>query len=120
MNREPAIIVPSRYRQPSPTSRKQPSPNPRRASISPGRRLSGVLKFSPAVVDSSAKKKMVAGMSKVSDALVGSATKTARKSWDEQNIEAETKEKGSGGGAASKNKVDSQAILRTQVNKTAM
>ncbi|XP_027333031.1 uncharacterized protein LOC113847901 [Abrus precatorius] len=113
--REPAIIVPSRYRQPSPTGRKQPSPNPRRASLSPGRRLSGGLKVSPVVLDSAGKKKMatmVAGISKVSDALVGSA-KSARKNWDEQPPltpgEAEPKEKG-----ASKNKVDPQAILRTQ------
>ncbi|RDX60587.1 tRNA (guanine(37)-N1)-methyltransferase 2, partial [Mucuna pruriens] len=114
VSREPAIVVPSRYRQPSPTGRKQPSPSPRRASLSPGRRLSGGLKVSPVVVDSSGKKKMatiVAGISKVSDALVGS--KSARKNWDEQPpatpVEAEPKEKG-----ASKSKVDAQAILRTQ------
>lgn len=111
VSREAAIIVPSRYRQPSPTARKQPSPNPRRASISPGRRLSGGLKFSPVVVDSSAKKKMVAGISRVSDALVGS-TKTTRKNWDELNVEGESKEKGT----ASRNRVDSQSILRTQVD----
>ena len=122
--REPAIVVPSRYRNPSPTGRKQPSPNPRRASLSPGRRLSGVLKFSPAVADSSGKKKMAtvaAGISKVSEALVGSAKGSGgRKSWDEQPgvaaattpiVEVEQpKEKG-----VSKNKVDPQAILRTQV-----
>ncbi|KAK7330193.1 hypothetical protein VNO77_24380 [Canavalia gladiata] len=115
VSREPAIIVPSRYRQPSPTGRKQPSPSPRRTSLSPGRRLSGGLKVSPVVVDSASKKKMatlVAGFSKVSDALVGSA-KSARKNWDEQPpatpVEAEHKEKG-----ASKIKVDPQAILRTQ------
>ncbi|KAK7265015.1 hypothetical protein RJT34_32631 [Clitoria ternatea] len=115
VSREPSIIVPSRYRQPSPTGRKQPSPSPRRASLSPGRRLSGGLKVSPVVVDSASKKKMatmVAGISKVSDALVGSA-KSARKNWDEQSpltpVEAEHREKGS-----SKNRVDQQAILRTQ------
>ncbi|XP_014506054.1 uncharacterized protein LOC106765820 [Vigna radiata var. radiata] len=114
VSREPAIIVPSRYRQASPNGRKQPSPSPRRASLSPGRRLSGGLKVSPVVVDSAAKKKMatiVAGISKVSDALVGS--KSARKNWDEQPpatpVETEHKEKG-----GSKNKVDAQAILRTQ------
>ncbi|XP_027917331.1 uncharacterized protein LOC114176481 [Vigna unguiculata] len=114
VSREPAIIVPSRYRQASPNGRKQPSPSPRRASLSPGRRLSGGLKVSPVVVDSAAKKKMatiVAGISKVSDALVGS--KSARKNWDEQPpatpVESEHKEKG-----GSKNKIDAQAILRTQ------
>ncbi|KAE9609683.1 hypothetical protein Lal_00006183 [Lupinus albus] len=105
--REASIIVPSRYRNPSPTGRKQPSPNPRRASISPMRRLSGGLK----VADSASKKKMAtvaAGISKVSEALVGS-----RKNWDEQLAETgaqvEPKDKG-----VSKNKIDSQAILRTQ------
>ncbi|XWS26904.1 hypothetical protein CRYUN_Cryun26dG0070100 [Craigia yunnanensis] len=109
--REPAIIVPSRYRQPSPNGRKQASPSARRASLSPGRRLSGGLKVSPAVGDS--KKKMatiVAGISKVSEALVGSA-KSIRKNWEEQ-IEkgsGEQKEK-----ASVKTKPDLQAILRTQ------
>jgi len=111
VSREAAIIVPSRYRQPSPTARKQPSPNPRRASISPGRRLSGGIKFSPAVGDSTAKKKMVAGISKISDMLAGSA-KSTRKNWDEQNVEGEPKEKI----VASKVRVDSQSMLRTQVN----
>jgi len=79
--------------------------------------LSGGLKVSPVVVDSAAKKKMatiVAGISKVSDALVGS--KSARKNWDEQPpatpVEPEHKEK-----SGSKCKVDAQAILRTQVNE---
>ncbi|KAL4281193.1 hypothetical protein GQ457_03G046130 [Hibiscus cannabinus] len=109
--REPAIIVPSRYRQPSPNGRKQASPSARRASLSPGRRLSGAFKVSPAVGDS--KKKMatiVAGISKVSEALVGSA-KSSRKGWDEQP------EKGSGEHkekASVKSKPDLQAILRTQ------
>ncbi|KAF9662488.1 hypothetical protein SADUNF_Sadunf18G0058300 [Salix dunnii] len=111
--REPAIIVPSRYRQPSPSGRKQPSPNARRASLSPGRRLSGV-KLSPAVSDSAGKKKIaniVAGISKVSEALVGSA-KSSRKSWDEIPAavgSGEMKEKGE-----AKKKSDLQAILRTQ------
>ncbi|KAJ6355595.1 hypothetical protein OIU77_006060 [Salix suchowensis] len=101
------------YRQPSPSGRKQPSPNARRASISPGRRLSGV-KLSPAVSDSAGKKKIaniVAGISKVSEALVGSA-KSSRKSWDEIPTavgSGEMKEKGE-----SKKKPDLQAILRTQ------
>lgn len=119
-SKEPAIIVPSRYRQPSPSGRRQASPNSRRASISPGRRLSGGLKFSPAVggaTDSASKKKMatiVAGISKVSEALVGSA-KSGRKSWDEPTpatvtVSGEPKEK-----SLSKVKPDVQAILRTQV-----
>ncbi|GMI92763.1 CORTICAL MICROTUBULE DISORDERING3 [Hibiscus trionum] len=109
--REPAIIVPSRYRQPSPNGRKQASPCARRASLSPGRRLSGAFKVSPAVGDS--KKKMatiVAGISKVSEALVGSA-RSSRKGRDEQP------EKGSGEHnekASVKSKPDLQAILRTQ------
>ncbi|XAR66971.1 hypothetical protein NMG60_11013372 [Bertholletia excelsa] len=119
-SREPAIIVPSRYRQPSPNGRKQASPNARRMSLSPGRRLSGGVKVSPIVgaADSVSKKKMAniaAGISKVSEALVGSA-KSNRKNWDETPAAAastvasvEQKEKGS-----SKNKPDLQAILRTQ------
>ncbi|KAI3443355.1 hypothetical protein Pfo_000020 [Paulownia fortunei] len=116
-SREPSIIVPSRYRQPSPTAgRRQASPVvARRMSLSPGRRLSGGLKVSPAV-DSSGKKKManiVAGISKVSEALVGSG-KPSRKSWDDGSA--------SGGGGSSehkekqgtKNRPDLQAILRTQ------
>ncbi|XP_010527195.1 PREDICTED: uncharacterized protein LOC104804579 [Tarenaya hassleriana] len=123
--REPAIVVPSRYRQPSPTGRKlHPSPSGRRTSVSPGRRLSGIFKVSPMVGDSSGKKKMaaiVAGISKVSEALVGSSAKGSnRKSWDESgtgmnavsadgSAQKEQKEKGS-----AKNKPDLQAILRTQ------
>ncbi|XP_031256816.1 uncharacterized protein LOC116114807 [Pistacia vera] len=107
--REPAIIVPSRYRQPSPNARKQASPNPRRASLSPGRRLSGV-KFSPVVADSGGKKKMatiVAGISKLSE------VKNGRKSWDESPLvpgSGEQKEKA----AVKNNKPDLQSILRTQ------
>ncbi|BBH08388.1 Plant protein of unknown function D [Prunus dulcis] len=104
VSKEPAIIVPSRYRQPSPTGRRQPSPNPRRASLSPGRRLSGGVK------DSATRKKMatiVAGISKVSEALVGSG-KSNRKGWDESPA-VEQREK-----SVSKNKPDFQAILRTQ------
>lgn len=118
-SREPAIVVPSRYRQPSPNGRKQASPNSRRASLSPGRRLSGGVKLSPMVAggaaDSTSKKKMatiVAGISRVSEALVA-ASKPIRKSWDELPAGAapvEQKEKG-----ASKHKPDLQSILRTQV-----
>ncbi|KAL0308237.1 UNVERIFIED_CONTAM: hypothetical protein Sradi_5766000 [Sesamum radiatum] len=115
--KEPAIIVPSRYRQPSPTAgRRQASPVvARRMSLSPGRRLSGGLKVSPAI-DSSGKKKLAniaAGISKVSEALVGSG-KPSRKSWDDGSA--------SGGGGSSehkeksgtKNRPDFEAILRTQ------
>ncbi|KAL5572709.1 hypothetical protein UlMin_022306 [Ulmus minor] len=116
VSKEPAIVVPSRYRQPSPTGRRQASPA-RRASLSPGRRMSGV-KVSPMVsgtTDSSSKKKManiVAGISKISEAIAGSA-KTNRKSWDEPPAvpsHGEQKEK-----SVSKNKPNLQAILRTQV-----
>ncbi|KAL6226512.1 hypothetical protein ACLB2K_000474 [Fragaria x ananassa] len=104
--KEPSIIVPSRYRQPSPIGgRRQASPNPRRASISPGRRLSvGGAK------DSAARKKMasiVAGISKISDTISGSG-KNNRKGWDESPA-VEQKEK-----PVSKNKPDVQSILRTQ------
>ncbi|GAB4828348.1 hypothetical protein Ancab_035345 [Ancistrocladus abbreviatus] len=119
--KEPAIVVPSRYRQPSPNARRQASPSSRRLSISPARRLSGGVKVSPLVgsgVDVASKKKManiVAGISKVSEAIVGSG-KVGRKSWDETPggvvglvADGEQKEKG-----GSKNKLDRQAILRTQ------
>ncbi|KAL1553231.1 hypothetical protein AAHA92_13931 [Salvia divinorum] len=116
-SREPAIIVPSRYRQPSPTAgRRQASPIvARRMSLSPARRLSGGLRASPAV-DSSGRKKMAniaAGISKVSEALVGNGRPPSRKSWDDGPA--------SGGGSSehkektlAKNKIDLQAILRTQ------
>ncbi|CAL5339351.1 unnamed protein product [Camellia sinensis] len=116
-SREPAIVVPSKYRQASPNGRKQASPNPRRMSISPGRRLSGGIRVSPVVgaVDSASKKKMatiVAGIAKVSEAIVGSA-KANKKSWDDssavEEASGEQKQKSS-----MKNKPDLQAILRTQ------
>ncbi|KAI7730484.1 hypothetical protein M8C21_019564, partial [Ambrosia artemisiifolia] len=116
--REPAIIVPSRYRQPSPNARRHASPSSRRMSMSPGRRLSGGVKVSPAT-DSGNKKKMAtlaAEISKVSEALVASSTKSvgssskmSRKNWDETPGASETKEK-----SASKSKPDLQAILKTQ------
>ncbi|XP_010931415.1 uncharacterized protein [Elaeis guineensis] len=115
--REPSIIVPSRYRQPSPVARKAAgSPMGRRSSMSPGRRLSSGLKASPAVGEGGGGKKkvgiMVAGISKVSDALMGSV-KSVRKSWDDSAVNtlvsSELKEKG-----GSKSKVDKGAILRTQ------
>lgn len=112
-SREPAIVVPSRYRQPSPTTggRRAASPSSRRMSLSPARRLS--------CGGSSVNKKkvatIVAGISipKVSDAIVGaSALKSGgRKSWDETPEKGEVKEK-SGGGL--KSKPDLQAIVRTQ------
>ncbi|OIT01623.1 PREDICTED: uncharacterized protein LOC109226530 [Nicotiana attenuata] len=114
--KEAAIIVPSRYRQPSPTAtRRQGSPLvARRMSLSPGRRLSGGVKVSPAV-DSSGKKKLAAiaaGISKVSEAIVGSG-KSSRKNWDEGTASSgdsfEQTEK-----VFSKKKPDIQAILRTQ------
>ncbi|KAF8088928.1 hypothetical protein N665_0526s0001, partial [Sinapis alba] len=119
--REAAIVVPSRYRQPSPNGRKvNPSPSGRRLTISPGRRLSSGLKMSPMVGDSSGKKKMAAiaaGISKVSEALVGSSAKNFnRKNWDEPdgNVQSEQKEKTS----VKKKKTDLQGILRTQAAMT--
>ncbi|KAJ4977652.1 hypothetical protein NE237_008432 [Protea cynaroides] len=118
-SREPAIFVPSRYRQPSPTGRKQASPSARRTSVSPGRRLSGGLKVSPviaATADSASKKKMatiVAGISKVSEALVGSS-KTMRKSWDEPPAAAPAAEQ-KARATSRYNKPDLQTIMRTQV-----
>ncbi|XP_010278910.1 PREDICTED: uncharacterized protein LOC104612944 [Nelumbo nucifera] len=119
-SREPAIIVPSRYRQPSPTARRQASPSARRASLSPGRRLSGGLKVSPviaAAADSASKKKMatiVAGISKVSDALVGS-TKATRKNWTETELSDVASTEDQKDKVVSKQKTDPQAILRAQV-----
>ncbi|CAA6654557.1 unnamed protein product [Spirodela intermedia] len=112
--REPAIVVPSRYRHPSPAGgRKAASPMGRRNSMSPGRRLSGVLKLSPMAGEGGNKKKMsaiAAGISKASDALMVSM-RSSRKSWDDTSSNAsETKEK-----TGSKNAVDKQAILRTQI-----
>ncbi|VFQ67604.1 unnamed protein product [Cuscuta campestris] len=107
-SREAAIIVPSRYRQPSPTTgRRQASPVvSRRMSLSPGRRLSGGLK------DPSGKKKITAiaaGISKVSEAIVGS-TKSTRKSWDDGPAVSG----GSSDHKSTRIKPDLQAILRTQ------
>jgi hypothetical protein len=73
------------------------------------------VKLSPAVLNSAGKKKIaniVAGISKVSEALVGSA-KSSRKNWDEIPAavgSGEMKEKGE-----AKKKPDLQAILQTQV-----
>ncbi|XP_076884668.1 uncharacterized protein LOC143533927 [Bidens hawaiensis] len=123
--KEPAIIVPSRYRQPSPNARRHASPSSRRMSMSPGRRLSGGVKVSPAT-DVGNKKKMAtlaADISKVSEALVGSSikstgssakstgssSKTSRKNWDEAHGASEHKEKSIG-----KSKPDFDAILKTQ------
>ncbi|URE17712.1 hypothetical protein MUK42_12512 [Musa troglodytarum] len=114
--REPAIIVPSRYRQPSPVRKAAASPMGRRGSMSPARRPSGGLKVSsPAAGEVGGKKKVglvVAGISRASDALA-SSVKSIRKSWDDPSASAvgsESKEKG-----GSKSKVDRESILRTQV-----
>ncbi|THU72235.1 hypothetical protein C4D60_Mb04t09940 [Musa balbisiana] len=115
--REPAIIVPSRYRQPSPVGRKAAaSPMGRRGSMSPARRLSGGLKVaSPATADGGGKKKIglvVAGISRGSDSLVASV-KSIRKSWDDSSpssvVASESKEK-----EGSKSKLDKESFLRTQ------
>lgn len=125
-SKEPAIIVPSRYRQPSPTAgRRQASPVvARRMSLSPARRLSGGLRASPAV-DSSGRKKMAniaAGISKVSEALVGTGRPPSRKNWDDGSASggsssgsSEYKVKTKDLNTKSKNKIDLEAIMRTQV-----
>ncbi|XP_006663166.2 treacle protein-like [Oryza brachyantha] len=102
--REPAIVVPSRYRQPSPVGGRKgaasPAPGGRRASLSPSsRRLSG---------EGSSKKK-VAGISKMTDLTNGSAVKPGRKSWDNTSTAA-----AAGSVMKSKVKVDKDTILRTQ------
>uniref|UniRef100_A0A7N0TBG4 Uncharacterized protein n=1 Tax=Kalanchoe fedtschenkoi TaxID=63787 RepID=A0A7N0TBG4_KALFE len=117
-SKEPAIVVPSRYRQPSPNGRRLASPAGRRTSLSPGRRLSTGMKASPCIAggaDSGGRKKMatiVAEISRVSEALVGSG-KSSRKSWDDHSAEItasiEHKDK-----CVSKNKPDMQALIRTQ------
>ncbi|XP_078437022.1 serine/arginine repetitive matrix protein, putative (DUF936) [Wolffia australiana] len=105
--KEPAaIIVPSRYRQPSPSSGRRPaSPVARRSSMSPGRRLSGVLKLSPMAGEGGGKKKM----SKISDAMMLSM-RSSRKNWDDSALSSSDQEK-----AGSKTgSVDKQSLIRTQ------
>ncbi|CDY64935.1 BnaCnng45570D [Brassica napus] len=94
---QPSIVVPSRYRQPSPNGRKvNPSPSGRRLSISPGRRLSSG--------------KKMAVIPKVSEALVGSSAKHGnRKNWDEPDGNAQTAD-----GNAQTEQKDKGTILRTQ------
>ncbi|CAN8307637.1 unnamed protein product [Cochlearia groenlandica] len=68
------------------------------------------------VGDSSGKKKMAAiaaGISKVSEALVGSSSSVKNVNWrngEEQQLDSEQKEKNN-----VKNKPDLQAIIRTQI-----
>ncbi|XP_010688138.2 uncharacterized protein LOC104902146 [Beta vulgaris subsp. vulgaris] len=111
LGREAAIVVPSRYRQPSPTAaRRAGSPGVRRMSLSPARRLSSG-------GGSTGNKKRVSGGGivsgignlKVCDGKSGSSSSGGRKSWDE----GEVKEKNCGGGNG-KNKPDLQALIRTQ------
>ncbi|KAG8093512.1 hypothetical protein GUJ93_ZPchr0012g20188 [Zizania palustris] len=109
--KEPAIVVPSRYRQPSPVRGRRggasPAPGGRRASLSPGsRRLSG---------DGSNKKKvgvLVAGISKMTDFMNGSAIKPGRKSWDDSSMAISVA--ASGSVLKSKAKVDTDTALRSQ------
>lgn len=107
--REPAIIVPSRYRQPSPAGGRRGAASPavaggRRASLSPSsRRLSG---------EGTGKKKvgvLVAGISKMTDLGSGSAAKPGRKSWDDP-----TRTAAATSVMKSKAKVDKDTIIRTQ------
>ncbi|CAN6339406.1 unnamed protein product [Urochloa humidicola] len=109
--REPAIVVPSRYRQPSPVGGRRgvasPAVGGRRASLSPSsRRLSG---------EGIGKKKvgvLVAGISKMADLGNGSAIKPGRKSWDDPTMAIALAAAGSV--MKSKAKVDKDTILRTQ------
>jgi hypothetical protein len=109
--REPAIVVPSRYRQPSPSRRGGASPavGGRRGSLSPSsRRLSG---------EGTGKKKvgvLVAGISKMKDLGNGSAAKPGRKSWDDQTMAFAAQAASSV--MKSRAKVDKDTILRTQVS----
>ncbi|TVU27239.1 hypothetical protein EJB05_29836, partial [Eragrostis curvula] len=106
--REPAIVVPSRYRQPSPAGGRRGAASPavggRRASLS--RRLSG---------EGCGKKKvgvLVAGISKMTDLGNGSAVKPGRKSWDDPTLALAAAAAGSV--MKSRAKVDKDTILRTQ------
>ncbi|KAK3139200.1 hypothetical protein QOZ80_5AG0379400 [Eleusine coracana subsp. coracana] len=109
--REPAIVVPSRYRQPSPSAGRRGGASPagggRRASLSPSsRRLSG---------EGTGKKKvgvLVAGISKMTDLGNGSAVKPGRKSWDDPTSALPAAATGSV--MKPRAKVDKDTILRTQ------
>ncbi|KAG8089228.1 hypothetical protein GUJ93_ZPchr0011g28287 [Zizania palustris] len=109
--KEPAIVVPSRYRQPSPVGGRRggasPAPGGRRGSLSPGsRRLSG---------EGSSKKKvgvLVAGISKMTDFTNGSAIKPGRKSWDDSSMALSVAAAGSV--MKSKAKGDTETVLKTQ------
>ncbi|CAM0874439.1 unnamed protein product [Alopecurus aequalis] len=107
--KEPAIIVPSRYRQPSPAGGRRGAASPagggRRGSLSPSsRRLSGE--------GGSKKKVLVSGISKMTDLSSGSAMKPVRKSWDESAMAVAAA--ATGAVKKSKSKVDRDTILRTQ------
>ncbi|KAM0822538.1 hypothetical protein ACQ4PT_071433 [Festuca glaucescens] len=107
--KEPAIIVPSRYRQPSPAGGRRGAASPagggRRGSLSPSsRRLSGE--------GGSKKKVLVSGISKMTDLSGGSAMKPGRKSWDESAMAVAAAAVGSV--KKSKGRVDRDTILRTQ------
>ena len=103
--REMATMVPLRYRQQSPSGQKQESPRGR-SSLSPGRMLHGGLKVLPGVSDTEMKKKMVVGISKVSDALVGSTKNMGKSLEGPCGADTEQKDKGVLG-----NMYDSQVIL---------
>ncbi|XP_020591643.1 uncharacterized protein LOC110032368 [Phalaenopsis equestris] len=118
--REPAIVVPSRYRQPSPVARKTAgvSPMGRKGAASPGsRRLSGGIKFSPAAGEAGGKRKVglvVAGITRVPDALVGSG-RSVRKSWDDYSSSSENSSAETKGKPGSKGKAQEQATRKAQV-----
>ncbi|KAL9242390.1 hypothetical protein vseg_016393 [Gypsophila vaccaria] len=130
-----AIVVPSRYRQPSPTAagvgagRRAASPGAvggrrgaspgagvgRRMSLSPARRLS--------CGGSSGNKKKIAaaiaaGIGVMKVPMAGEKSSSGgggRRGWDDVGGNVEVKEKsGVGGAGGGKNKPDLQAIIRTQ------
>ncbi|XP_074269126.1 uncharacterized protein LOC141592390 [Silene latifolia] len=108
--REAAIVVPSRYRQPSPTAvgRRAASPSTRRMSLSPARRLS--------CGGSSGNKKKIAaaiaaGIGVMKVPAMTEVKSGGRKSWEDVGGSVEVKEKNS---VCGKNKPDLQAIIRTQ------
>lgn len=120
--REGAIVVPSRYRQPSPNTRRQASPSSRRMSLSPARRLSSGVKVSPAVSGSGSdivsKKKMaaaiVASLSKGLEGVAVSGKGSGRKSWDEASDGSDGRQVKEKTGGGKNNRPDLQSILRTQ------
>lgn len=128
--KEPGIVIPSRYRQPSPVTVRKvgaspmnrrtssgASPMSKRVSSSPARRLSGGFRIPPSVSDTGSKKKMVigGGISKASEVSMASG-KSGRKSWDDVsktlNDNSERKEIGK---SKKLHKTKNEDVVKTQV-----